>query len=154
MYEDKRLIVHHLNKMEQIIKNSNPEILEGNYFYYNCSYTRSSELYIPKQKNLFLAAKDKTRVLEIGFNAGHSCLLILMGSENPKLEMTIFDIDRWPYTRPCLEYIKSSFPSSSIEFIPGDSTVTLPEYLKKNTDTYKIKLIFKDDYNNIYCHDT
>jgi len=80
-----------LKDLEKIIIDSNTP-LEGNSFYvhntlniYNCLYK--------KQVNLFWCGKQaKTKICEIGFNAGHSTMLLLIGREKTPLDFTIFDI--------------------------------------------------------------
>jgi hypothetical protein len=69
---------------------------------------------------------------EIGFNAGHSTMLLLLGRDNTPLDFTIFDIGHHPYTKPCLEYITSQFPHVNFEYIEGDSTLTIPNWIKVN----------------------
>jgi tRNA(Leu) C34 or U34 (ribose-2'-O)-methylase TrmL len=97
-----------INDLKELIVDSN-DTLEGNCFYYNCSLTLCKEQYT-KQVNLFAFGKGaETRICEIGFNAGHSTILILLGREKTALNYTIFDIDHHAYTRPCFEYVERQF---------------------------------------------
>ena len=54
-----------------------------------------------KQMNLYKSAMEAKNILEIGFNAGHSCLLFLLA--NPESKITIFDICEHKYAKPCFE---------------------------------------------------
>jgi len=71
------------------------------------------------------------KLCEVGFNAGHSALIFLM-SANKDIDFLIFDINSHAYTAPCLEYLKSSFPGVKYEFVEGDSTVTIPQWIEAN----------------------
>ena len=69
--------------------------------------------------------------MEIGFNAGHSCLLYLMS--NPTSKIQVFDLGEHIYTRACFEYLSTQFPNRmAIEY--GDSRKTIPAYISENTD--------------------
>lgn len=108
--------------------------LEGNCFYHHSTLNLYPELY-SKQLNLFWCGKQATKnICEIGFNAGHSTMLILLGRDDTPLNFTIFDIGHHPYTRPCVEYIKKTFSHVNFEYVEGDSTITMPEWINKNTD--------------------
>jgi len=110
------------------------EPLEGNSFYihgyvylYHCLYT--------KQVNLFWCGKQATtRICEIGFNAGHSTMLMLLGREKTPLDFTIFDIGTHRYTKPCFTYIQSKYSHIKFEYIEGDSTSTMPKWIEKNPE--------------------
>jgi hypothetical protein len=85
------------------------EIFEGNCFYYHDSLNEYPELYT-KQLNLFWCGKQPaTRMCEIGFNAGHSSMLLLLGRNCEPMDFTVFDIGHHQYTAPCFDYIKQSF---------------------------------------------
>jgi len=83
-----------------------------------------------KIQNLLILAKGKSKICEIGVNAGHS--LLLMVSTNPEAEYLIFDLNGHAYTKPCVEYIKNAYPSTKITEIYGDSNITLKEYIASN----------------------
>jgi len=120
-----------LKDLEKIIIDSNTP-LEGNSFYihetlniYDCLYK--------KQANLFWCGKQaSTKICEIGFNAGHSTMLMLIGREKTPLDFTIFDIGHHSYTAPCVNYIKSAFPHINFEYIEGDSIQTIPKWIEIN----------------------
>lgn len=126
MYETKKN--EYVKDLKDIIIKSK-ETLEGNVFYLHKTLTEIPELKA-KQINLFWCGKQiKTRLCEIGFNAGHSAMLMLLGVEQMPIDFTIFDIDQHKYTEPCYNYIKSKFPNVSFEFVKGDSTKTMPEWI-------------------------
>jgi len=123
----------YLNDLSNIIKNSNTP-LEGNCFYYHQTLNKFPELYL-KQINLYWCGKQGgSRVCEIGFNGGHSTMLLLLGREKTPLDFTIFDIGHHAYTKPCLEYIKSKFSHVNFEYIEGDSTLTMPKWINSNKE--------------------
>ena len=106
--------------------------LEGNSFYVHGTTTIYEALY-NKQVNLFWSGRRaETRICEIGFNAGHSVMLMLMGREKTGLDFTVFDIGRHAYTKPCLEYIKDTYPHVCFEYIEGDSAQTMTEWIAAN----------------------
>jgi len=130
-YTSKQKILYDL---KIIVLDSN-ENLEGNSFYHHNSLILFPELHT-KQLNLFWCGKQaKTKMCEIGFNAGHSSLLLLLGRDTTPLDFTIFDIGHHSYTRPCLNYIKSMFPVVKFEYIEGDSTTTMPIWINENTQS-------------------
>ena len=106
--------------------------LEGNSFYAHNTINLYSDLYT-KQLNLFWCGKQAlTKICEIGFNAGHSTMLLLLGRDKTPLDFTIFDIGHHPYTKPCVNYIKSQFSHVNFEYIEGDSTTTVPVWIDAN----------------------
>lgn len=107
--------------------------VEGNSFYYDATCNLFAALYT-KQVNLFWCGKQaNARICEIGFNAGHSSMLMLMGREKTPVDLTIFDIGHHVYTKPCMEYIKQRFPHVTLEYIEGDSTVTMPKWMEEHS---------------------
>jgi hypothetical protein len=121
----------YLNKAEKIIINTNVK-LEGNAFYFHNTLTRFPELY-NKQLNLFWCGKQApAKICEIGFNAGHSSMLMLLGNDSPSLDFTIFDIGEHKYTAPCLSYMMSLYPQVKFEYVQGDSTITMPRWINSN----------------------
>jgi len=104
----KKDLLYHINEIEKIILNSNTE-LEGNCIYIHKSLNKSNEL-VNKQKNLFNCGTIiEKRICEIGFNAGHSALLLILGSKCGNYEFDIFDIGEHSYTKLCFEYLKNIF---------------------------------------------
>lgn len=110
------------------------EPLEGNSFYHHQTLNRYSEL-LNKQINLYWAGKEATKkVCEIGFNAGHSALLFLLGKENMPLDFTIFDIGVHKYTKPALDYLKSQFTKVNFEYVEGNSIQLMPKWIENNLE--------------------
>lgn len=127
--EERRIILDNLKSL--VIKSG--ASLEGNSFYFHQTLQEFPELYT-KQLNLFWCGKQATkRMCEIGFNAGHSTMLLLLGRKTP-LEFTIFDIGHHPYTKPCLEYIGSKYTNVRFEYIEGDSTKTMSKWIRDHKD--------------------
>jgi hypothetical protein len=125
-------IQNYLDDLTQIIINSNNQ-LEGNCFYHDNTLQFFPELYT-KQLNIFWCGKQAiTNICEIGFNAGHSTMLLLVGRNNTPINFTTFDIGHHPYTKPCFEYIKSKFPHVNFEYVEGDSTIVMPEWINNHT---------------------
>ena len=128
-HNDEKEII--LNDLKNLITASKG-LLEGNSFYSHLSLKLYPELY-KKQVNLFWCGKQASkRICEIGFNAGHSTMLMLLGREKTPIDFTIFDIGKHPYTKPCFEYIKNKFDNVNFEYIEGDSVGTMPKWIKEN----------------------
>ena len=68
------------------------------------------------------------RVMEIGFNGGHSAELFI--SSNPNVELVSFDIGHHDYLKHGKAFIDSKYPNRHTLII-GDSLQTVPEYSKK-----------------------
>lgn len=107
---------------------------EGNCFWYHQTLIEAEELHF-KQYNLYYLSSISSEIMEIGFNAGHSCLLFLLG--NPEAKITIFDICYHQYTIPCFEYLNEHFPNR-LEFIIGNSLQTVYDYKLKKFDLLHI----------------
>jgi predicted O-methyltransferase YrrM len=130
-YEDKKN--EYVESLKQIIIDSK-ENPEGNIFYPHKTLNLLPVLKA-KQANLFWCGKQATtKLCEIGFNAGHSAMVMLLGREDTPLDFTIFDIGEHKYTNPCYNYIKSKFPSVSFEFVEGDSTKTMPSWISSHPE--------------------
>ena len=99
------------------------ELLEGNIFmnHHSTNYTNT---FISKIKNIsnIVLNKNIKKVMEIGFNAGFSTLLMLLS--NPNINITCIDICEHTYTLLCYKKIKETF-GDRINIIIGDSTQTL-----------------------------
>jgi len=123
----------YLEDLKNIVIDSNVS-LEGNCFYYHTTLDVFPELY-SKQLNLFWCGKQAvTNICEIGFNAGHSTMLMLLGREKTPLNFTIFDIGLHKYTKPTFEYIKSKFSHVNFEYVEGDSTIIMPEWINNHKE--------------------
>eukprot|EP00435_Cladocopium_sp_Y103_P072469 s352_g40.t1 len=108
------------------------ELLEGNILYMHQS-TELNPKNEAKQRNLLsLAASlpvEDSLVIEIGFNAGHSSLLML--SAHPQLRIIAFDLCEHSYTRPCFNILADAFPGR-LQLVPGRSQQTLPRWAREN----------------------
>jgi predicted O-methyltransferase YrrM len=103
------------------------------------TYTEGNMQDYPKQVETIrkLVSDNNTKsVLEIGFNAGHSCEVFLTSS--PDVTVTSFDINQHGCTAYGVRYFTENYPGR-LEFIPGNSTTTVPAYPDKKFD-----LIFVD----------
>jgi len=124
-------ILNQFDNLKTIIDRFGEDV-EGNFVCYNTTDNIVIDRNKDKILNLKNLSKDKKNICEIGVNAGHSLLIML--DSNPTASYTLFDINMHEYTEPCLEYIKSEYPSTNIEIIFGDSRVTLPEYFALNRE--------------------
>lgn len=141
----------HLTNLENIIINSKVS-LEGNCFYRHLTIQLVPQLY-KKQLNLFWCGKQEVKnICEIGFNAGHSAMVMLLGRDKTPINFTIFDLEEHAYVKPCFEYIQSSFSHVNFEYVKGDSTITIPEWINTNKDLmYTYDLVHVDGGHSTYC---
>jgi predicted O-methyltransferase YrrM len=150
----KETTLKHFNNIKGILE-SIGERVEGNLI---CDVSPSNliiERNTDKIKNIQKLSIGKELICEIGFNAGHSLLLML--ENNPMAEYVVFDLCNHKYTIPCLKYVAEQYPNTKIEFIAGDSIVSMPNYIKQNPNL-KFDFIHVDgghdlenvinDYNN------
>jgi hypothetical protein len=86
-----------------------------------------------KIKNLQYLCKNKKKIIEIGVNACHSLLLMLL--INPNAEYLLFDLGNHKYTIPTLNYVRTQFPDTKINIIFGNSIETIPKYIQDNQDS-------------------
>ncbi len=107
------------------------EPLEGNCFYQHLTCDAPDPRLFPKQMNLYSAATSVHSILEIGFNAGHSCLLFLLA--NPNSKIVCFDLGEHTYVRPCFDYLDRLFPGR-LTLILGNSMETVPNYVSQHRD--------------------
>lgn len=117
------------NLIQQI--GNNPE---GNIYTSHLSI-KEQDLMIPKQKNIVnLVKKIKPlNVLEIGFNAGFSALLMKMSY--PDLKMTCIDINYHHYVKPCFNKISGDFQNINIIL---ESSNTALEKLQNDRKIYDL----------------
>lgn len=104
------------------------KLLEGNCVYRHLSFDQWDVL-LNKRINYQKAVKEKKFICEIGFNAGHSVLAMILVNSNA--HYVLFDLGTHAYARPCFEYLKKIFPQTIMEIFWGDSRETLPAYNKK-----------------------
>ena len=91
-------------------------------------------------------------IVEIGFNAGHSCVFFL--ELFPNSQITIFDICKNKYTEKCFDFLNTIYPGR-LKLIKGDSTKTVPTFGKNIYDLVHIDgghyfNIPIEDLNNTY----
>lgn len=73
--------------------------------------------------NLDKLGQMSNKILEIGFNGGHSSAIML--NNNKKAEMVVMDIGRHNYTIKCFNYLNEIY---NITYIEGNSIKTVPNY--------------------------
>ncbi|MFA6158022.1 MAG: class I SAM-dependent methyltransferase [Candidatus Paceibacterota bacterium] len=105
------------------------EPLEGNCVYRHLSFDQWDVL-LNKRVNYQKAVKGRKFICEIGFNAGHSVLAMILA--NPNAHYVLFDLGAHSYARPCFDYLKKIFPQTTLEIVWGDSRETLPAYRKEH----------------------
>jgi len=117
-------------QLMKIIKNLNVN-LEGNIYSGHNSFEDTSSSLSNKRWNIYnvLKKNQPKTILEIGFNAGFSCLLmkILL----PDINITCLDLNEHKYVIPCFDKLSSEF--NGLDLIPGSSyDVGLPQLIKEN----------------------
>jgi hypothetical protein len=146
----------HIKNITNILREVG-ERIEGNLIcdVYPDNYIINRNL--DKIYNLKKIVKNKKKVIEIGINACHSLLIMLL--ENPDAEYLLFDLNYHKYTEPCLNYIRKNFPNTKITVVFGDSVKTIYDFINNNPDelsTYDFchidggheYPIFSKDYEN------
>ena len=113
-----------INKNLLPIIKSTGEKLEGNIFMLH-ETTEYTNVFLEKQINFILASSKQNikNILEIGFNAGFSALLMLI--TNPNINLTCVDICSHRYTVLCYNKMKEIF-GDRINLISGSSVDVLP----------------------------
>jgi predicted O-methyltransferase YrrM len=105
--------------------------LEGNIYSQHNSFDDGSQNLSNKRLNIYnVLKKNKPKtILEIGFNAGFSCLLMKMIL--PDVNITCIDLNEHTYVMPCFNKISSDF--SNLNIILGSSyNIGLPQLIKEN----------------------
>lgn len=87
------------------------------------------------------------KIMEIGFNAGHSSELFLGTTDCEKL--VSFDINIHPYVKIGAEFIQNKY-GERFTFIEGDSRIKVPEYTASHPNE-KFDLIFIDGGHSLEC---
>lgn len=99
---------------------------------------------LPQEKQFFEALNPRKetirKVLEIGFNAGHSCEFFLKNL--PHSKVVSFDICHHPYTQIGLKYIQEHY-KDRLTFIAGNSVLAIPKYASDHPGE-KFDLIYVD----------
>ena len=87
------------------------------------------------------------RIMEIGFNAGHSSLIFLA---NTKASVLSFDIGTHAYTDFGVDYISKKY-GDRFKYIKGNSMETLGKYIKEEGGQFDIILVDGGhDYETVY----
>ena len=102
-----------------------------NHGFYIFNEGHSQEVTEQVKDLISLTSKSNIRVMEIGFNAGHSAEVFL--KNNPTLELTSFDLGEYEYVSTAKEFIDMIYPNRHT-LILGDSTTTVPKFIKENPD--------------------
>lgn len=99
------------------------EPLEGNIFMGGHSEF-CTNIFENKTKNIcyLMLHESVSNVMEIGFNAGFSSLLMLIA--NPHIKLQCYDLGEHKYTVPCYQVIKEFF-GDRINLVLGDSMQTV-----------------------------
>jgi predicted O-methyltransferase YrrM len=146
-----------LLNLTKILKDVN-ERIEGNFI---CNVKPDNYIIqenIEKINNIRYLVKNKKKICEIGVNACHSLLIMLL--INSEAEYLLFDLGNHKYTSISIDYIKKVFPNTKINIIYGNSVITLKDFIDNNScenNTYDIchidgghtENIFINDYNNV-----
>ena len=122
-FEFSKLIL--IKELDKIIKKTGEKI-EGNCLYqhhsnFNYHFNNKENL----RYNIFTLCKNRQRILEVGFNGGHSTILYIYS--NPNILIKSFDICHHKYSEKCANYIKE-YTNYNFELIKGDSRQTLKTY--------------------------
>jgi predicted O-methyltransferase YrrM len=88
-----------------------------------------------KQRNLYDLARDAREIIEVGFNAGFSCLLMLIANRESRI--TVVDINDHAYVVPCFEYLNANFPGR-LTLRLGSSHDVLPLLEERKCDLIHI----------------
>lgn len=117
-------------ELKKIIEETH-EPLEGNCVYKHLSF-EVWDCLLNKRKNYRAVVKGKNKICEIGFNAGHSILAMML--VNPSAHYILFDLGIHRYSKLCFEYLKKRLPDVKMEIIWGDSRDTVPIYHLNNPE--------------------
>jgi predicted O-methyltransferase YrrM len=143
-------IEKHINYVNNIFDKAITK--EGHYFTINNEIFENGVK--NKQGNLYYLSSllpDNANICEIGFNAGHSSILILSALNTKKINFTIFDLGHHNYSILCLDYIKSIYTTANINYIEGNSIETIPEFIKNNKTPILYDLIHIDGGHTEEC---
>ena len=119
----------HIQAIAKILE-STGEHVEGNLICDITPYNYLIHKNFAKIKNLQHICKNKRKICEIGVNACHSLLLMIM--VNPDAEYVLFDLNCHRYTELCIQYMMTTFPSTRISVYYGNSVETVKKYMETN----------------------
>jgi predicted O-methyltransferase YrrM len=89
---------------------------------------------------IHLTSQPNVKIMEIGFNAGHSAEVFL--KNNPSATLLSFDLGIHKYIGEVKRYIDFMYPNRH-KLIIGDSTQMVPYFIENNQDV-KFDIIFID----------
>ena len=130
------------------------ERLEGNYCHFDgaslSAHTPPDPRRSWKREFLRSAVTGRRRILEVGFNAGHSSALML---ENPAVEKLLaIDLGRHAYSRTCAHLLAEAYPGrfdvkwgSSLEVLPAIKSRTAREFDLVHIDGGHEEAVFAAD---------
>lgn len=132
---DRQSVIYneHIQGITSILKQFSGYHIEGNLI---CDISPDNwvhQLNRYKIKNLQNVCKGKKKIIEIGVNACHSLILMLL--VNPTAEYVLFDLNIHPYTIPTLEYVKSHF-STKITTYFGNSVQTITQFIQDHPNEW------------------
>jgi predicted O-methyltransferase YrrM len=116
---------------QYLIKNNAP-IIEGHSAQYESQWTMYSHLF---------SSCSVHSIAEIGFNAGHSTLIMLMSNQHLKIQS--FDLGAYESSRQAWAVLKKHFPQRTLNMVWGDSTQTVPQFSSEHADT-KFDIVIVD----------
>lgn len=130
-YEEREPMINFFARQLDGIVEKEGEDLEGNCFYHG-NTRMTSWFFLYKKINFVNVLLDNQvkKMIEIGFNAGHSSAVFL--SVLPKDgSILFFDLNDHKYAKPCYNFMKENFPQVK-DFIAGDSRETMRKYIEEN----------------------
>ena len=93
------------------------------------------------EKAISYLSSPPKNILEIGFNAGHSAM-VMLNSTPDSCNFYTFTLDNHAYSQPCFDIIKSVYPKRNMQITFGDSQYIVPEFLE--TFNEELDLVFID----------
>lgn len=103
----------------------------------NMTFEQLIKSFEQKQENIanLVSGDDQhirvKNILEVGFNAGNSSLVMLLHAKASTC-LTVVDLCAHSYTKPCFDYLRQKF-GERIKLIEGDSTVVLKTMSKDSS---------------------
>jgi hypothetical protein len=143
----------HIQAIAKILESAG-EHVEGNLICDITPYNYLIHKNFAKIKNLQHVCKNKRKICEIGVNACHSLLLMIM--VNPGAEYVLFDLNTHKYTDLCIQYIMNAFPSTKISVYYGNSVETVKKYMETNImdiASFDMCNIDGGHTHNVFSHD-
>jgi O-methyltransferase len=129
---------HHFVNLQHIVAKSGTGFTGSYLIRYELTYEPQ---YFLKQQGLFnLMLKSRANtILEIGVNAGHSLLIMLLAhrfsQSKETLKFVTFDLCEFKHTQPCVDYLNQHF-GDCIELIPGASPGTVEQYFQEHPECH------------------